>query len=238
MNGSAASWLSLIRAKPSASSIASTGHWKTIEASVFIWFARSSVAPLTAPSPVTANWLAYVPGEAGVRVPVAVVPGPDVDDVDVAAEDVGDDLSRGRLVTLALRGRPERDDDLAEDVELDRRDLVVPRELKVGIQELGLAEVVRAGVERRADPDAEQLAPGGRLRTPLLDRVVADQLERRVERARIVAGVVDAAVRRLVRHVARAGRSCACGARRGRSRAREATMSTMRSVSQRCCIRE
>ena len=61
MNGRAASGLSAMRAKPSASSIASTGHWKTIEARVFIWFARSSVAPFTAPRPVTANWLAYVP---------------------------------------------------------------------------------------------------------------------------------------------------------------------------------
>ena len=58
MNGSAASGLSAIRANPSASSIASFGHWKTIEASVFIWSASMSVAPFTAPRPVTANWLA------------------------------------------------------------------------------------------------------------------------------------------------------------------------------------
>ena len=61
MNGSAASGLSAIRANPSASSIASIGHWNTIDASVFIWCASSSAAPFTAPSPVTANWLAYVP---------------------------------------------------------------------------------------------------------------------------------------------------------------------------------
>ena len=87
----------------------------------------------------------------------------DVDGVDVAAEDVRDDLRGGRLVALALRRRPERDDDLAEDVELDGRDLVVARELQVGVDQLRLAEVVRAGVEGRADAEAEQLAARGRL---------------------------------------------------------------------------
>ena len=96
-------------------------------------------------------------GEAGVRVPVAVVAGPDVDVVGRDAEDVRDDLRRGRLVALALRRRPERDDDLAEDVELHGRDLVVARELQLRVQERRLAEVVRPGVERRADADAEQL---------------------------------------------------------------------------------
>jgi hypothetical protein len=49
----------------------------------------------------------------------------DVHVVDRAAEDVGHDLRRGRLVPLSLWRRAERDDDLAEDVELDGRDLVV-----------------------------------------------------------------------------------------------------------------
>ena len=64
-----------------------------------------------------------------------------------------------------------------------------------------LAEVVRPRVERRADPDAEQLAAARRLLAPRLDPLVADELERQVEAARVVAGVVDAAVRRLVRHL-------------------------------------
>ena len=201
MNGSAASGLSLIRAKPSASSIASSGHWKTIDASFFIC-SREHVGRALDRAEAGDRELARVrAGEAGVRVPVAVVAGPHVHDVDVAAEDVGDDLRRRRLVPLSLRRRAERDDDLAEDVELDRRDLVVAGELQVGVDQLRLAEVVRAGVERRADPEAEQLAARRGLRPPLLDRVVADQLERHVERPRVVAGVVDAAVRRLVRHV-------------------------------------
>ena len=97
----------------------------------------------------------------------------DVDDVDVAAEDVRDDLGRSRLVALALRRRAERDDDLAEDVELDGRDLVVPRELQVGVDQLGLAEVVRPGVERRPDAEPEELPARRGLLATLLDRVAA-----------------------------------------------------------------
>jgi hypothetical protein len=92
------------------------------------------------------------------------VAGAHVDVVDRAVEDVGHDLRRGRLVPLPLRRRAERDDDLAEDVELDRRDLVVARELELGVDEARLAEVVRTRVERRADPDAEQLARAPRRR--------------------------------------------------------------------------
>jgi hypothetical protein len=106
-------------------------------------------------------------------------------------------------VALALRHRPQGDHDLAEDVELDRRRLVVARELQLRIEQLRLAEVVRARVERRADPDAEQLPARGRLLLARLDPVVADQVEGDVEAARVVAGVVDATVRRLVRHLLR-----------------------------------
>ncbi len=102
---------------------------------------------------------------------------------------------------LSLRDGAESDDDLAEDVELDHRRLVVARELQLGVEELRLAEVVRAGVERRADPEPEQLASRGGVLAALVQPVVADQLERDVERTCVVAGVVDAAVRRLVRHL-------------------------------------
>src|SRR5205085_5463208 len=95
--------------------------------------------------------------EAGVRVPVRVVARPDVHVVWRAAEDVRHDLRRGRLVALTLRDGAEGDDDLAEDVELHRRHLVVPGELELRVQERRLAEVVRPRVERRADPEAEEL---------------------------------------------------------------------------------
>ena len=136
-----------------------------------------------------------------MRVPVAVVARAHVHLVDRAADDVGDDLGGRRLVALTLRRRAERDDDLAEDVELHRRHLVVPGELQLGVDQLRLAEVVRARVERRADPEAEQLPARRGLLAPLLEPVVPDQLEREVERPRVVARVVDAAVRRLVGHL-------------------------------------
>src|SRR6185437_3653989 len=102
------------------------------------------------------------------------------------------------FVSLALRDGPERDDDLTEDVELRRRDLVVPGELKVRVQDHRLPEVVRSRIERGADPDSEDLPPRLGIPALLLERVVADQLERDIDTARVVARVVDAAVRRLV----------------------------------------
>jgi hypothetical protein len=56
---------------------------------------------------------------------------------------------------LPLRDRPESDDELAEDVELDGRDLVVAGELQLRVQDHRLAEVVGAGVQGGSDPDAE-----------------------------------------------------------------------------------
>src|SRR4029079_18968485 len=108
------------------------------------------------------------PGEAGVRVEPRVVPASDVHLVGRAAEDVRDDLGRRRLVPLHLRYGTERDYDLAEDVELHRRRLVVPRELQLRVEQCRLAEVVRPGIESRADPEPEQLAPRGRLLAPRL----------------------------------------------------------------------
>ena len=152
---------------------------------------------------MTANWLAYVPEKPACEFQYESWPGPYVDVVGADAEDVGGHLRRDRLVPLALRDRTERQNDLAEDVELDRRHLVVPRELQVGIEQLRLPEVVRARIERRADPQAEQLAARLGLAPALLDPVVADQVERDVQAARVVAGVVNAAVRRFVGHLVR-----------------------------------
>ena len=76
------------------------------------------------------------PREAGMRVEPRVVPAPDVHLVDGAPDDVGHHLRRGRLVALPLGHRPQRDDDLAEDVELGRRRLVVARELQLRVEEL------------------------------------------------------------------------------------------------------
>ena len=126
--------------------------------------ASASVAPFTALRPGDRELARVRAREAGVRVPVGVVAGADVDRVGVDAEDVGDDHRRRRLVALALRRRAERDDDLAEDVELHRRDLVVARELELGVDQPRLAEVVRAAVERRADPERRAACRGSRPR--------------------------------------------------------------------------
>ena len=146
---------SLIRAKPSASSIASPRTGAPPPR------ARPSrrAAPRRRPWPRPGDReLARVGSrEAGVRVEEGVVALAHVHLVGRAAEDVGDDLRRRRLVALPLRHRPERDDELAEDVELHRRRLVVPGELQLRVEQRRLAEVVRPGVERRADPDPEQL---------------------------------------------------------------------------------
>ena len=68
-----------------------------------------------------------------MRVPVRVVAGADGDVVGRAADDVGDDLRRGRLVPLPLRRRPERDDDLAEDVQLDVATSLFPENWSSGL---------------------------------------------------------------------------------------------------------
>src|SRR3954453_14883455 len=103
------------------------------------------------------------------------MPGAHVYVVHRAAEDVRNDLRSRGLVPLALRRRAEGDDDLAEDVELHGRDLVVPAELQLGVDHPRLAEVVRAGVERRPDADAEQLAALFRVRLAVLPPALADQ---------------------------------------------------------------
>ena len=200
--------------------------------------ASLSVAPLTAPRPVTANCDAYVPEKPACEFQYESWPGAHVDVVGRDAEDVGDDLRGRRLVPLPLRHRAERDDDLAEDVELHRRDLVVARELQLGVEQLRLAEVVRARVERRADAEAEQLPARLGVAPPLLER-----RRSRSARARCRGSARSRRSRRRSRSASRTAsrrraRSCACAPRPGRARARCATMSMIRSVSQRCCMRE
>ena len=106
----------------------------TSAASARICTARPSAAPLTAREARDGELARVGAGEARVRVPVRVVADAHVDRVGRAAEDVGDDLRGRRLVALALRRRAERDHDLAEDVELDGRDLAVARELQLRVE--------------------------------------------------------------------------------------------------------
>src|SRR5579862_7383658 len=135
MNGRNASGLSLIRTPPSASSNASTGTPEHRRRELLDLSREHLRRALHGAQTGDRELRRVRPREARMRVPVRVVAGADVHVVDRAPEDVGDDLGRGGLVTLALRRRAEGDDDLAEDVELDGRDLVVPRELQLRIDE-------------------------------------------------------------------------------------------------------
>ena len=138
MNGSAASGgPSLIRAKPSASSICLLrSHCSTAAASCDHLGAQRVGRALDGAEAGDRELARVGAREAGVRVEEGVVAGPDVHLVGRAAEDVGDHLGGGRLVALSLRHGPERDHDLAEDVELHGRRLVVARELELRVEQL------------------------------------------------------------------------------------------------------
>ena len=88
MNGSAASG-SLIRAWLSTSSMSSGEQPKTAAASCFISTASFSVAPLTAPRPVTANCDAYVPENPAVEFQYVSRPARTFTSVRRAAEILG-----------------------------------------------------------------------------------------------------------------------------------------------------
>ena len=137
-------------------------------------------------------------GEADVGVRRLVVAGGDMDLIGAHAEDVGCDLRSGGLVALPLRAGPDRDRHLAVEIEPDDRRLAVARERQRRVDDPRLTKVVGAGVERRADADADPLAAAGARALARQRPLVVDQLERAIEHRRIVAGVVDAAVRRLV----------------------------------------
>ena len=91
-------------------------------------------------------------------------------------EDVGDDLRDRGLVPLTLRHRADGDDDLAVDIELGGGGLRIARERRLRIDDLRLAEVVGAGVERGADADAEPAPFGLRLGALGLPLVPADEI--------------------------------------------------------------
>src|SRR4029453_1788347 len=114
--------------------------------------------------------------EPRMRVPVPVVSRPDGDVLRRHTEELGGHLRRDRLSPLPLWNRSEGEDDFAEDVQPDRGHLVVARKLKLRVQERGLAEIVRPGVEGRPDADPDE--PAVLLPATLPDGFVVDQLKR------------------------------------------------------------
>ena len=78
---------------------------------------------------------------------------------------------------------------------------LLPENWSSGLRSCDWPKLFVPRVERGADPEAEQLPARLRVLAPLLQRVVADEVERDVEAPRVVARVVDAAVGRLVGHL-------------------------------------
>ena len=115
----------------------------------------------------------------GVRVVRGVKARADVDEIGSDAEGVGDDLGGGRFVTLSLRHRAHADDDLAVDVQLDDANFGLAGEGSVGIDDARLTEIVGAGIESRADAEANPTAFFASRRLLFLPVVPADQLFRR-----------------------------------------------------------
>ena len=139
---------------------------------------------------------------AAMAVECGIEAGPYLDHVWPDAEFVGHHLRRRCFVALAGGCRAEHDDHRAVEIELDGRNLGIAGEREVGIDDARLAEVVGAGIERRADADADPAPFGTRRSLLLLPVVPADQLFRLFEQEWIVAGVIYAAVRRGVGELA------------------------------------
>jgi hypothetical protein len=73
----------------------------------------------------------------------------------VNIQHIGDDLSSGGFVSLPLRTGTDGNDNFSINIKLAIRALRVAGERGIGIDDLRLAEIVGAGVERGADADAD-----------------------------------------------------------------------------------
>src|SRR5260370_32601164 len=114
-------------------------------------------------------------------------------------EYIGDNLSSGGFVPLALRTRTDSDHHFAVDIEFAVCTLRVAGERRVGIDDLRLAEIIGSGIEGGADTNSQHAAFLARFGLLLLPVIPADQLLSNLEHLRIIAGVVHAAVGRGVR---------------------------------------
>ena len=134
--------------------------------------------------------------------PVGRVVGVALLHVDVLGRDpelLGDDLGERRLVALALRLHAELEHRLAGRVhaQLGRVEHAQPDDVEL------LAVAGADDLGERREPDADQLALLARLLLLPAQLLVAELLEREVQRALVVAGVVDEAGGRGVRELIR-----------------------------------
>src|SRR5438046_712687 len=109
-------------------------------------------------------------------VALGVEAGANRDDVGIHVEHVGDYLRGDRLMSLALRDGADADDDLAIDIELDVGGLRIAAEGRMRVHDARLAEVVGAGIERRANPDADPASFSPRLFLLLLPLIPTNQV--------------------------------------------------------------
>src|SRR4051812_31556509 len=137
-------------------------------------------------------------GVAGVYVTVGVEASADRDHIRRNFQHVGDNLRSYGFVSLTLRHRPDSDHDFAIDVELHVGGLRVPAKRRMRIDDLCLAEVVRAGVKRSADADPDHAAFRAGLLLFRLPLVPANQFLGELQHAGIIPGVIYASVGRQV----------------------------------------
>ena len=97
-------------------------------------------------------------GVAGVDILLAIEAGADFYHLGRDIQRFGDDLRGDGFVALALRDGAEADYHFAVDIELGERGFRLAGERGVGIDDLRLAEIIRAGIESAADADAEVAA--------------------------------------------------------------------------------
>ena len=200
MNGSAASGLPLILAKPPSRTMSSgSTPPSTPPASRRISSDSFSAAPFTASSPVTANWLAYVPEKPACEFQYESWPGRTW----IWSGETPRMSPATWLATVSWPW-PWGTVPIVRTISPKMSSLIVatslfPENWSSGLRSVDWPKLFVPGVERRADPDPDDLPV--RLRLARAGALVVDQLERDVEAARVVAGVVDAAVRRLVRHL-------------------------------------
>src|SRR5216684_2892730 len=98
-------------------------------------------------------------------------------------------------MSLSLRTRADRDDNLAIDIKFAVGALRIARERRVRIDDLRLSKIVGARIERRPNANADQPALFPRIRLLLPPAVPTDKLFGGLEHPGVISGVVNAAVR-------------------------------------------
>src|SRR5204863_3825430 len=111
------------------------------------------------------------------------------------AELIGDDLRDGRFVALTVRRRPDEDLHGSGRKEANRRSVPAAGAVADRAEDAGRSETAHLEIGREAYPELLRVATLAAPGLLLADRVVVEQLERRVE-VRVVVARVDGEPRR------------------------------------------